>query len=105
MPRGNGLELATQVRALVPGPHALIALSGYADDEHREAAEQAGYDFYLVKPPDLAVMRGLLDGARHITTACRRVATLSDRAERLIDESRGLINDIRADLRTFRAQA
>jgi two-component system CheB/CheR fusion protein len=39
----------------------LIAISGYGQQSHRQAAEQAGFDRYLVKPFDFEALRGLLD--------------------------------------------
>jgi len=102
-PGGNGLEFAAKLRALDPLPHSLIAISGYADDDRREAAGRAGFDFYLVKPPDLEELRGLLDGAHRVAEHCRRIATLADRTERLNTQVRGLIDDIRVELRTVRA--
>ena len=53
MPGSNGLDLAARLRELDPGLHALVAITGYADDEHRQAASEAGFDFYFVKPPDI----------------------------------------------------
>jgi CheY-like chemotaxis protein len=99
MPVASGLELAKRLRELSRKPNVLIALSGYADDEHRHAAEAAGYDFYLVKPPDLDPLRDLLDAARRVADHCRRIEAHADRAEVLTSEVRGLIDYIRAELR------
>ncbi len=103
MPGATGLELAGRLRELDPGPHALVAVTGYADEEHRGAAQAAGFDFYLVKPPDLAELRILLVGASKVAGHCRRIAAHADRIELLTTEVRTLIDDIRGELRFVRA--
>lgn len=103
MPGGNGLDLAARLRSLDPLPHSLIAISGYADDDRREAAGRAGFDFYLVKPPDLNELRNLLDGASRVAGHCRRIATLAERTDCLTTQVRRLIDHIRGELNTLRA--
>lgn len=103
MPGMTGLELAAKLRAVDPVPHSLIAVSGYADDDRREAAGRAGFDFYLVKPPDLDELRGLLEAARRVAGHCRRIENLAERTECLTTQVRGLIDGIRDDLRAVRA--
>ena len=103
MPGGNGLNLATHLRQLDPGLHGLVAISGYADEEHRDAAAKAGFDFYLVKPPDLIELRGLLDAAGRVVGHCHRIAAHADHTEVLTTEVRGLIDEIRGELRSVRA--
>lgn len=53
MPKLNGLELATRIRAL-PGGDAvvLIALTGWGQAEDRRRTREAGIDHHLVKPAD-----------------------------------------------------
>jgi CheY-like chemotaxis protein len=99
MPVASGLELANRLRDAERRPDLLIAISGYADEAHRSAAAQAGFDFYLVKPPDLAQLRDLLDSARRVAGHCRRITVHADRVEVLTNEVRRLIDDIRAELR------
>jgi len=40
----------------------LIALTGYGSDADRQAAAQAGFDHYLVKPADMRQLTSLLAG-------------------------------------------
>jgi CheY-like chemotaxis protein len=51
MPGMNGCELAARVREL-PGCESVIlaALTGFGDDESRQAAIDAGFDYRFVKP-------------------------------------------------------
>jgi len=61
LPRMDGHELARRLRATPEGRHAtLIALTGYGQAADREKARQAGFDHYMVKPPDPAVLERLL---------------------------------------------
>ena len=54
LPRMDGYEVARQIRRQEGGRDVLlIALSGYGQPADREAAEAAGFDRHIVKPPDL----------------------------------------------------
>ena len=44
---------------------SLIAMTGYGQPEDRRRALQAGFDRYLVKPVDPAVLSQLLNESRH----------------------------------------
>lgn len=59
MPHMNGFEAAAMLRARgYRGP--LIAMTGYSDDEHRNAAASAGISYYLVKPADVNEVQRIL---------------------------------------------
>jgi two-component system, sensor histidine kinase len=61
LPRMDGYEVARQVRGQEGGRDVLlIALSGYGQPADREAAEAAGFDRHIVKPPDLVELESLL---------------------------------------------
>jgi CheY-like chemotaxis protein len=61
LPGLDGFEVARELRHNPETAHAfLVALSGYGAAEYQETAEQAGFDYYLVKPADLAVLVWLL---------------------------------------------
>jgi len=53
LPDVDGYEVARRFRAAAFPHPSLVALSGYASDDHRARAEQAGFDAYLVKPVDV----------------------------------------------------
>lgn len=57
LPDMNGSALAGR---LGPGP-ALVAVTGFHDDGHRQAALAAGFGSYLVKPVDPEALRQLLN--------------------------------------------
>ncbi|HEY8976201.1 MAG TPA: ATP-binding protein, partial [Burkholderiaceae bacterium] len=61
LPRMDGHELARRLRATDAGRDAtLVALTGYGQATEREKAAQAGFDHYMVKPPDPVALRQLL---------------------------------------------
>jgi signal transduction histidine kinase/ActR/RegA family two-component response regulator len=53
LPGMDGYELARRLRALLPDPPRLVALSGYGQEQDRLASRRAGFDVHLVKPSDL----------------------------------------------------
>jgi DNA-binding response OmpR family regulator len=60
LPRGDGVEVARQIRAAgkLPGV-MLIALSGYRASRHPRSAE-AGFDAWLLKPIEGETLRRLI---------------------------------------------
>jgi two-component system, sensor histidine kinase len=65
LPGLDGNEVARSIRSILGGGEiALIAMTGYGQPEDRRRALQAGFDFYLVKPVDPAVLSQLLDETR-----------------------------------------
>jgi two-component system CheB/CheR fusion protein len=60
LPRGDGVEVARQLRAAGKLPGALlIALSGYRASRHPRSAD-AGFDAWLVKPIEGETLRRLI---------------------------------------------
>ena len=65
MPGMNGIELGRRLRQRFPPAQLrLIALSGYAGADIRDACLAAGFDAYLVKPGDIAELERLLGDDR-----------------------------------------
>ena len=61
LPRMDGHELARRLRATPEGRAAtLVALTGYSGAADREKATRAGFDHYMVKPPNLQALSCLL---------------------------------------------
>jgi CheY-like chemotaxis protein len=62
LPVLNGYDVARQIRAQPwGGDMALIALTGWGQDEDRRRSREAGFDHHLVKPVDTDTMMRLLD--------------------------------------------
>ena len=61
LPKLNGLEAARQIRQQ-PGGQAmvLVALTGWSQEEDKRRSEEAGFDFHLIKPVDLAALEAIL---------------------------------------------
>ena len=61
LPGMDGFETARRMRAQDDGSRlVLIAISGYGSEEHRARARQAGFDDYLIKPPNVTSLLGIL---------------------------------------------
>ncbi len=70
MPIMDGNEVARRARQQPEGREAtLIALSGWAQLEDRRRSKEAGFDYHLVKPVDLGVLKELLDSLARETAA------------------------------------
>lgn len=76
MPGLDGFQVAESLRSLgATGRTALIAHSGYFDDDYRAAALAAGIDHYLLKPVDPLYLRRLLEGITLAREALRPSGT------------------------------
>jgi two-component system CheB/CheR fusion protein len=63
MPGMNGIELGRRLRQRFPAAQLrLIALSGYADADIRNACLAAGFSVYLVKPGEIAELERMIVG-------------------------------------------
>jgi DNA-binding response OmpR family regulator len=61
LPRVDGYCLARLIRQQPELQGILlVAVTGYADEEHRALSQEAGFDHYLVKPVDPDELRNLL---------------------------------------------
>lgn len=64
LPRNGGDVVARRLlEASRPARPVLVALTGYSDSCHRRRAWEAGFDFYLVKPAVLPLLRAALETA------------------------------------------
>ena len=65
LPRLDGYEVARRVRRH-SGNHEtlLVALTGYGQEQDREAVSQAGFDEHLVKPVNLEELKRVLNAPR-----------------------------------------
>ena len=59
LPDGDGFELVTEARQRQP-LRCAVALTAYASDADREHGFRAGFDRYLTKPLDVAILRNVL---------------------------------------------
>jgi len=77
LPGMDGNEVARRIRSILGGNEiSLIAMTGYGQPEDRRRALQAGFDRYLVKPVDPAVLSQLLSEAGHRGEAPRQAASI-----------------------------
>ncbi|MFM0755532.1 CheR family methyltransferase [Paraburkholderia strydomiana] len=72
LPDMDGCEVCRQLRATSGfADTLLIALSGYAGEEHRERARQAGFHHYIVKPADLIELDRIMSAYRNDSRGSR----------------------------------
>jgi CheY-like chemotaxis protein len=61
MPGMDGYDVARTLRARFPGHRAaLVALTGWGQDDDRRRAREAGFDHHLVKPAEIEALQKLL---------------------------------------------
>ncbi|MEZ5582550.1 MAG: response regulator [Candidatus Competibacteraceae bacterium] len=75
LPDMSGLDLAKQLRAQDFTKTPLIALSGYGDEETRQAALAVGFNHHMSKPADIAKLRRLLAQMLTATDSAETVAS------------------------------
>lgn len=64
MPRIDGYETARRIRAASGGEKTyLVALTGWGQPEDRRHTLEAGFDFHLTKPIEMAALRSVLERA------------------------------------------
>ncbi len=62
MPGMDGYAVARQLRALPSGrTMRLIAVTGYGQPADKDKAQQAGFDFHLIKPVEIEKLRAMLE--------------------------------------------
>jgi len=62
LPKLNGYEVARRVRQQPWGRDMiLVALTGWGQDDDRRRSQEAGFNFHIVKPVELAALEKLLD--------------------------------------------
>ena len=59
MPYLDGFELAGMLKRAFPGI-CIVAITGRESDEDRKRGRQAGFDAYVVKPVDFAMVESIL---------------------------------------------
>ncbi|HXM38013.1 MAG TPA: ATP-binding protein [Gemmatimonadales bacterium] len=66
LPKLNGYEVAKQIRAQPWGKRvALVALTGWGQEEHRRRSREAGFDHHLTKPVEMDVLQEILTATEH----------------------------------------
>jgi signal transduction histidine kinase len=68
LPGIDGFEVARQVRAAIPEPLLLVAISGYSRDQDRVNASEAGFDLHLAKPLQVDALTRLVERSRQLTS-------------------------------------
>ena len=65
LPKLNGYDVARRIRKQLWGQDAtLVAVTGWGRDQDRRLSQEAGFNFHIVKPVDLAALEDLLAGSQ-----------------------------------------
>ena len=65
LPELNGYEVARRIRQRPWGKDMiLVAVTGWGQEEDKRRSREAGFNFHVVKPLDIAGLEKLLDGAK-----------------------------------------
>lgn len=96
MPEFTGLDLARGFRG--DDRPVLVAISGLGGATHRQAAIDAGFDLYFVKPADPLAIQQILAEARTLKNVNGRTERLITTGEGLANDCDSLIADVRAML-------
>jgi CheY-like chemotaxis protein len=75
LPKLNGYDVARRIRQKPWGRDViLVAMTGWSQDEDRRRSHEAGFNFHIVKPVELAALEKQLAGPRgdSTVTAIRR---------------------------------
>jgi CheY-like chemotaxis protein len=66
LPVMNGYEVAKRLRRQTATRKAfIVAVSGYGQEDHRHAAQEAGFDAFLTKPVAYGQLNDILAGVPH----------------------------------------
>jgi PAS domain S-box-containing protein len=60
MPSMDGYEVARRIRQGDSGRPAIVALTGWGQEQDRRRAREAGFDHHLVKPAELGALQSIL---------------------------------------------
>jgi CheY-like chemotaxis protein len=69
LPQLDGYAVARAVRSRARRSVMLVAMTGYGSQEDAERGAQAGFDAYMVKPVDAAVLSELIARASPVRTS------------------------------------
>ena len=63
LPKLNGYDVTRRIRQQSWGRDMIVvALTGWGQDEDRRRSQEAGFNFHIVKPVELAALEKLLTG-------------------------------------------
>ena len=123
MPGMDGYTLAKEVRRAGLTGAKLMALTAYSDAEHARRADEAGFNYRLIKPADPAEIMRLLSMIEHIQrlaehtedlarrnvslaertdAVAARTETLAGEAKELLREVKDELKDVKQDMREIK---
>jgi CheY-like chemotaxis protein len=100
MPGLDGYALAKQVRQTPDVAGAkLVALTAFSDETHARRAQEAGFDYHLVKPADPTEVERLLQMLDEVYRLANRTQDLAKQNMALASETKELLKEVKQDIR------
>lgn len=61
MPKLSGYDVARRIREIRGNSVLIVAITGWGQDEDRQRARDAGFNYYFTKPVDFEMLLDLID--------------------------------------------
>jgi DNA-binding response OmpR family regulator len=61
LPKLSGYDVARRIRSLRGGGVLLVAITGWGQEDDRQRAKDAGFDYHFTKPVDFEKLMALID--------------------------------------------
>jgi len=105
MPGLDGYALAQRLRQS-PGLDGakLVALTAFSDEAHARRAQDAGFDYHLVKPADPLEVERLLHMLNEVYRLASHTQDLAKQNVALASETRELLQEVKQDIREVKEE-
>ncbi len=99
LPGLDGLTLAQRIRQQ-PGLEKikLVALTAFSDAFHAQRVKEAGFDYYLIKPADLAELERVLLMIQEVIRLAGKTEELAKQNVALATETKELLKEVKEDI-------
>jgi CheY-like chemotaxis protein len=105
MPVLDGYTLAQRIRQEPTlADTKLVAISAFSDNAHVRRAQQAGFDFLLVKPADLGELERLLTMLNEVVRLANTTKQLVAKNVTLASETKELIKEVKEDIKEVKEE-
>jgi len=105
LPRMDGFELARRLRQQSEAGRAkLVAVSAYSGTEHERRAQEAGFDYCLVKPTDPNDLARLLTMLQEAIKLAERTEALARQNVEVARETKQLLTDVKAEIKEVKQE-
>jgi CheY-like chemotaxis protein len=105
MPGLDGYALARRLRQQAGLEQTkLVALTAFSDEAHARRAQEAGFDYHLVKPADPTDVERLLHMINEVYKLASRTEDLAKQNVALASETKELLKEVKEDIREVKEE-